>query len=52
MHSPGGPIQALLPPVSMPGREAAMGQIPAVGQHNAAIRAEFGLAPNAPGIGT
>jgi crotonobetainyl-CoA:carnitine CoA-transferase CaiB-like acyl-CoA transferase len=41
--SPGGPLRALLPPVSMPGREAAMGPVPALGQHTAAILAELGL---------
>jgi hypothetical protein len=28
-----GPVRALLPPVTMPGREAAMGAVPATGQH-------------------
>jgi len=32
----------------VPGREAAMGAVPAVGEHSAAIRAELGLPP---GIG-
>jgi itaconate CoA-transferase len=41
--SPGGPVRALLPPVTLPGREAAMGDIPAAGQHTAAILAEFGF---------
>ncbi len=41
--SPGGPLRALLPPVSMPGREAAMGPVPALGQHTAAILAELGM---------
>ena len=48
VDTPGGPIQALLPPVSMPGREAAMGAVPALGQHTAAIRAELGLPPPDP----
>ena len=43
--TPGGPVRALLPPVGMPGREAAMGAVPALGQHTAAIRAELGFAP-------
>jgi hypothetical protein len=38
----------MLPPVTVPGREAAMGAVPAVGEHSAAIRAELGLPP---GIG-
>ena len=40
--SPGGPVRALLPPVTAPGREPAMGDIPAVGEHTAVLRAEFG----------
>jgi itaconate CoA-transferase len=40
--SPVGLIQALLPPVTVAGREAAMGAIPGAGQHTAAIREEFG----------
>jgi itaconate CoA-transferase len=45
--SPAGPVRALLPPVTVAGREAAMGAIPAPGQHTAAILAEFGLADEA-----
>ena len=44
VSSPGGPLRALLPPVAVPGREAAMGGVPALGQHTAAILAELGLA--------
>jgi itaconate CoA-transferase len=43
VDSPAGPVRALLPPVTVPGREAAMGSIPAAGQHTAAILAELGL---------
>jgi itaconate CoA-transferase len=43
--SPGGPLRFLLPPVSVPGREAAMGPIPALGQHTAAVLAELGMSP-------
>jgi itaconate CoA-transferase len=43
VDSPGGPVRALLPPVTVPGREAAMGAVPALGQHTAAILAELGL---------
>ncbi len=46
VDSPGGRVRALLPPVTVHGREAAMGAIPALGQHTAAIRAELGLAPS------
>jgi itaconate CoA-transferase len=41
--SPGGPVRALLPPVTVPGREPAMGPVPALGEHTAAIVAELGL---------
>jgi itaconate CoA-transferase len=43
VDTPGGPVRALLPPVTVPGREAAMGPVPALGQHTAAILAELGL---------
>ena len=43
--TPGGPVRALLPPVTVPGREAAMGAVPALGEHTAAILAELGLGP-------
>jgi itaconate CoA-transferase len=45
VDTPGGPIRALLPPVTVPGREPSMGPIPALGQHNDSIRAELGLPP-------
>ena len=44
VDSPGGVVRALLPPVTVPGREAAMGAIPAAGEHTAAILAELGQA--------
>jgi itaconate CoA-transferase len=43
VDSPGGPVNALLPPVVMDGREAAMGDVPKLGQHSGALRQEFGL---------
>jgi itaconate CoA-transferase len=43
--TPGGPVRSLLPPVTVPGREAAMGAVPALGEHTAAILAELGLQP-------
>ncbi len=46
--SPAGPLRGLLPPVVVAGREAAMGAVPALGEHTAAIRAEF-AAPDGPG---
>jgi itaconate CoA-transferase len=39
--TPAGPVRALLPPVSMHGREAAMGAVPALGQHTESVLAEF-----------
>src|SRR4051794_5629173 len=45
VDSPGGPMRALLPPVVMEGREAAMGDVPGLGQHSAALRREFGGPP-------
>ena len=46
VDTPGGPVRAMLPPVTVPGREAAMGAVPAVGEHSAVIRAELGLPPD------
>lgn len=45
VDSPVGPVRSLLPPVTVPGREAAMGPVPASGQHTEVIRAEFAPAP-------
>jgi crotonobetainyl-CoA:carnitine CoA-transferase CaiB-like acyl-CoA transferase len=42
VDSPAGPVRCMLPPVTVAGREPAMKAIPAVGEHTAAIRAEFG----------
>jgi itaconate CoA-transferase len=36
-------VRSLLPPVTVAGREAAMGAVPALGQHTDAIFAELGL---------
>ena len=41
MNTPGGPVRAMLPPVTVPGREAAMRPVPALGEHSAAMWAEF-----------
>ena len=40
--TPGGEIAALLPPADIEGAEPAMGRVPALGEHTAALRAEFG----------
>ncbi|HEY7261357.1 MAG TPA: CaiB/BaiF CoA-transferase family protein [Trebonia sp.] len=39
--TPGGDIEALLPPVEIAGIDPAMGPVPALGEHTEAIRAEF-----------
>jgi itaconate CoA-transferase len=41
--SPAGPVRMLLPPVAMDGAAVAMGPIPDLGEHTAAILAELGL---------
>ena len=43
--TPAGEVRALLPPVTVAGREPAMGSVPALGQHTAAILAELGFEP-------
>nr|WP_040405514.1 CaiB/BaiF CoA-transferase family protein [Amycolatopsis nigrescens] len=43
VDTPAGPVDALLPPVDVPGREPRMDPVPAVGEHSAAIRAELGF---------
>ncbi|GAA1955361.1 CaiB/BaiF CoA-transferase family protein [Amycolatopsis minnesotensis] len=40
--TPAGEVSALMPPGVPPGREPRMDPVPALGQHSAAIRAEFG----------
>lgn len=45
--TPGGEIEALLPPVEMAGADPVMGPVPALGEHTEAIRAEFGAAARA-----
>jgi itaconate CoA-transferase len=39
--TPAGPVRVLLPPVTVPGREAAMGAVPALGEHTESVLAEF-----------
>jgi len=39
--TPAGPVRTLLPPVTVPGQQAAMGAVPALGQHTEAVLAEF-----------
>ena len=41
--TPGGDMEAMLPPVTMAGVEWAMGDVPALGADTASVLAEFGL---------
>jgi itaconate CoA-transferase len=41
VDTPGGPVRTLLPPVTVPGREPAMGAVPTPGQHTDSVLAEF-----------
>lgn len=43
--TPNGKINALLPPVTVPGREPRMDPVPRIGQHTAKILAELGEGP-------
>ena len=45
VHTPGGDIDALLPPVQVVGQTPVMRAVPALGEHTQAVRAEFGTAP-------
>jgi hypothetical protein len=42
VSTPGGEIDALLPPVEVAGQDPVLGSVPALGEHTTAIRAEFG----------
>jgi crotonobetainyl-CoA:carnitine CoA-transferase CaiB-like acyl-CoA transferase len=41
IETPGGPVRAMLPPVSFAGDEPALGPVPRLGQHNDQIRREL-----------
>jgi len=41
--SPGGVVRALLPPVIVAGRDTVLRPVPRLGEHNQALRAEFGV---------
>jgi itaconate CoA-transferase len=43
IDTPGGPIQALLPPPVIPGFDPPMGAVPGLGQHTDAVLAGLGL---------
>ena len=40
--SPVGPVRAILPPMTFGDVEMAMGDVPALGEHTAAVLSEFG----------
>lgn len=44
INTPGGAVRALLPPFTFTDVEAAMGDVPALGQHTDAVLAELGYA--------
>ncbi|HWF57937.1 MAG TPA: CaiB/BaiF CoA-transferase family protein [Candidatus Dormibacteraeota bacterium] len=44
VQTPGGPVDALLPPATPRGREARMDPVPALGEHTESILRELGLA--------
>jgi itaconate CoA-transferase len=46
VDSPAGPLRALPSPISLGDATPALGPVPAVGQHTAAILAELGLTPD------
>ncbi|MER6825589.1 CaiB/BaiF CoA-transferase family protein [Streptosporangium sp. NPDC000563] len=43
--TPGGPIRALLPPISLDGAEPRMDPVPELGRHTADVLAELGRSP-------
>lgn len=43
VKTPAGPMQALIPPATLMGMEPAMGAVPDLGEHAAALRKEFSL---------
>ena len=45
INTPAGPVRALLPPFTFTDVEAAMGDVPALGQHTDAILQELGYSP-------
>jgi itaconate CoA-transferase len=48
VDSPAGPLRALPSPISLGGAAPVLGPIPAVGEHTAAVLAEFGLTDPVP----
>ncbi len=44
VETPAGPVELMAPPVIVDGARASLGPVPALGEHDAALRAEFGRA--------
>ncbi|POX38014.1 formyl-CoA transferase [Streptomyces sp. Ru73] len=44
VSTPAGPVDAVLPPITFTDTEAAMGPVPALGEHTEAVLREFGAA--------
>ncbi|MCW2546179.1 MAG: CoA-transferase, partial [Mycobacterium sp.] len=42
VQTPGGPIRAVLPPITLDGPQARMGPVPALGQHTEELLVELG----------
>jgi crotonobetainyl-CoA:carnitine CoA-transferase CaiB-like acyl-CoA transferase len=47
VETPAGPVELLAAPVLVDGARPVLGRVPALGEHDAAIRAEFGGSPGA-----
>ena len=50
VSTPNGPVEMLAPPVLVDGKRVAMRPVPALGEHDAALRAEFACAVTATAI--
>jgi crotonobetainyl-CoA:carnitine CoA-transferase CaiB-like acyl-CoA transferase len=46
INTPAGPVRALLPPFTFTDVEAAMGDVPALGEHTDSVLSELGYAPS------
>ncbi len=46
VNTPAGPVRAMLPPFTFTDQEAAMGDVPAVGQHTESVLTEIGFTPD------
>lgn len=42
VETPAGPVEVLAPPVLLDGHRPTLGRVPALGEHNQSLRAEFG----------